>query len=74
MNIPSLSACTIQRDIASGPFSIGANIQVSLPVHIIMYTCKRYLQYIDYVRIILFIFELSSVPPPPLSLSLFLAL
>lgn len=29
MNIPSLSARTIQRDIASSHFSIGANIQVS---------------------------------------------
>ena len=28
MNIPSLSAHIIQRDIASGPFSIDANIQV----------------------------------------------
>ncbi len=36
MNIPSLSARTIQRDIASGPFSIGANIQVR--VHTCTYT------------------------------------
>ena len=37
MNIPSLSARTIQRDIASGPFSIDANVRVRVHTHVSTY-------------------------------------
>ena len=62
MNIPSLSARTIQHDIASGPFSIGANIQVRV------HTCI--LGHVSDSALCTSIACLTSLPPLSLSLSL----